>query len=566
MRRLLACLALLAVAATGAGCTSAAGSGPNAPAPEVSSSNGPAANGSVSNGPAANTSGSAAAPSGKLTALPSPSLGSHLPTTLAGYYTQRLTWTKCETYFECSWLIVPADYPDPAGNRFALPVVKLAASDPGQKIGSLVLNPGGPGGSGVDYVLSARTGEFTQNVLNRFDIVGFDPRGVGSSMPSLRCMSGPQLDRYFQAGGFPVGSAQLSGLISEGKLYASQCVKNAKALLPYVGTVSTAKDMDVLRAALGESKLTFLGKSYGTYLGAAYASQFPAKVRALVLDGAITPRLSGTQLDIAQAQGFEQAFGQYVSWCAGQRGCPFGRGSSATASALPKIEALLAKATKGPLTNTLGDGQQATASMLLEGISAALYSKQDWPYLSSALTRAMGGDGTTLVEFANSLLERNTNGTYSNLSDVFMSVSCLDRAWPKSIADWQEASNQASKEAPLFGAMEVWGSLPCAYWPVAATPAVPSSAGSSSGSSKASSGSSASGSSAAPVLVVGDLHDPATPYSWAQALAKDLPGGVLLGWDGEGHTSYMEGSTCVNNAVDNYLISLKPPKSGTVCP
>jgi pimeloyl-ACP methyl ester carboxylesterase len=516
---------------------------------------------SVANGSAANASGSAAAaPSGKITALPSPSLGSHLPTTLAGYYAQRLTWTKCETYFECSWLIVPADYSDPAGNRFALPVVKLAAADPRQKIGSLVINPGGPGGSGVDYVLSARTGEFTQNVLNRFDIVGFDPRGVGSSMPSLRCMSGPQLDKYFQAGGFPVGSAQLSGLISESKLYASQCAKNAKTLLPYVGTVNTAKDMDVLRAALGESKLTFLGKSYGTYLGAAYASQFPARVRALVLDGAVNPRLSGIQLDTAQAQGFEQAFGQYASWCAGESGCPFGRGSSATASAVPKTEALLAKATKAPLTDSLGDGQEATASMLQEGISAALYSKEDWPYLNTALTQAMGGDGTMLVEFANSLLERNANGTYSNLSDVLTSVSCVDRAWPKSIADWQAAANQASKAAPLFGAMEVWGSLPCAYWPVAATPAVPSSSGSSSGSSASSS------SAGAPILVVGDLHDPATPYSWAQALAKDLPGGVLLGWNGEGHTSYMEGSTCVNNAVDNYLISLKPPKSGTVCP
>jgi hypothetical protein len=194
--------------------------------------------------------------------------------------------------------------------------------------------------------------------------------------------------------------------------------------------------------------------------------------------------------------------------------------------------------------------------MLLEGITAALYSKEDWPYLKDGISQALTGDGSMLVEFANSLMERNTNGTYSNLSDVFMSVECVDRPWPKSVTDWQAAANQAAKAAPLFGAADVWGSLPCAYWPAPEVPAVTTSALSSTGHVAA---------SAPPILVVGDLHDPATPYSWAQSLSRDLSSGVLLGWNGEGHTSYMEGSTCVDNTVDQYLIDLKTPRTGTVC-
>jgi pimeloyl-ACP methyl ester carboxylesterase len=467
------------------------------------------------------------------------------PVTIAGYYAQRLSWQSCDKGFECARLYVPFDYSRPAGPRFSLPVVKLPAADPASRVGALVINPGGPGGSGVEYALGARSGEFTQEVLNRFDIVGFDPRGVGGSLPAVRCLTGPQLDTYFAVNADPANAAQLATVISESKLYAAECARNAAALLPYMGTVNAAKDMDVLRAALGESALTYLGKSYGTYLGASYAQQFPSKVRALVLDGAVDPKAGGRQLDVTQAAGFESAFGQFAAWCASQQDCPLGntaRGAEA------KVAGLLSAATAHPLTNLLGDGQPANGAMLETGIEAALYERPEWPLLKSALSGAFGGDGTILVEIADSLLERNPNGTYSNLADAELSVDCVDRPWPRTVSAFAAAAAAAAKAAPLFGASNVWGSLPCAYWPVRPAALNIRAAG------------------APPILVVGDLHDPATPYQWAVNLSRDLASGVLLGWNGEGHTSYFQGSSCVDSTVDSYLISLHVPRSGTVCP
>lgn len=530
--RCLVLAVVILVAMTAAGCTSGRAAAPATP-------------------PA---SSSASAPS----SLPAPpAAGSAQPSTLAQYYAQRLSWQPCDKHFECAWLRVPFDYRRPAWRRFALPVVKLPAAQPAKRIGSLVINPGGPGGSGVQYALGAQAGEFTSTVLDRFDIVGFDPRGVGGSQPAVHCMTGPQLDKFFATDAMPANAAQLRALESEGRLYASQCARNSGPLLPYVGTANAAKDMDVLRAALGDSALTYLGKSYGTDLGASYARQFPSRLRALVLDGAVDPSLSGTQLDEAQARGFEAAFGQFAAWCAGQSGCPFGNNPAA---AEPAVAALVRKATAHPLASLLGGDQPADGTMLLTGVASALYLRQLWPTLKDALTEAMtSGDGTVLVELADTLLERKPNGTYSNLTDAENSVDCIDRAWPRSIPAWQQAAATAAKTAPLFGAADVWGSLPCAYWPV------PPSASPIGGGSAVGGGSAGGGKPAHPVLVVGDLHDPATPYTWARALSRELQSGVLLGWNGEGHTSYMEGSSCVDNAVDEYLVDLKPPRSGTIC-
>jgi pimeloyl-ACP methyl ester carboxylesterase len=467
------------------------------------------------------------------------------PVTLAQYYAQRLDWRPCDNGFQCARLLVPFDYARPAWRRFSLPVVKLPAAKPARRIGTLVINPGGPGGSGVQYALAARSGEFSPAIRDRFDIVGFDPRGVGASVPALRCMSGPQLDKFFATNDEPASAAQFAAVISESKLYATECARNAGALLPHVGTVNAARDMDVLRAALGEAALTYLGKSYGTVLGASYAQQFPSRVRALVLDGAVDPALSGPQVDIAQAEGFESAFGQFAAWCVAQARCPFGRVSS---GAVAKVAGLIARANQQPLGSELGTGQPANGAMLLTGIAAALYLRQEWPILRDALSQSFGGDGTVLVELADSLMERGPDGTYSNLSDVETSVDCVDRPWPRSLASWRAAAAAAVKAAPLFGAAIVWGSLSCAYWPV--RPSVPR----------------ARAAGARPILVVGDLHDPATPYQWAVDLSRTLASGVLLGWNGEGHTSYMQGSSCVDDAVDAYLISLRLPRDGTVCP
>jgi pimeloyl-ACP methyl ester carboxylesterase len=497
---------------------------------------------------AAGCSGSAAGPA----AAPA-------PTTLAGYYAQRLDWQPCNDGFECARLLVPFDYARPSGRRFSLPVIKLPAAEESRRIGALVVNPGGPGGSGVQYALGARS-EFPSAVLARFDIVGFDPRGVAASEPALTCMTGPQLDQYLATDDMPANAAQLAEVVAQSKLYAARCAQNSASLLPYVGTQNAARDMDVLRAALGESRLSFLGKSYGTYLGTWYAQLFPHRVRALVLDGAVDPDTPSLQEDITQAEGFQVALRSFAAWCLAGTGCPLAGGSGGSGAAgsgdtarsvdaaVARLQGLIVRANSTPLANQLGDGQVADGAMLLNGVASALYSKSFWTDLKTSLTGAFEGDGTVLVQLANLLLERNPNGTYANLADADTSISCLDRPWPRSLATWQTAASAASRAAPLFGAPIVWGSLACAYWPVPSYPLPRIRAA-----------------GAPPILVVGTLRDPATPYRWAQALARDLSSGVLLGWNGDGHTAYGEGSACVDTIVNDYLIGLSVPRSGVVC-
>jgi pimeloyl-ACP methyl ester carboxylesterase len=468
------------------------------------------------------------------------------PVTLAGYDAQKLRWQACAKGFECARLLVPFDYSRPAWRRFSLPVIRLAATDPAHRIGSLVINPGGPGGSGVSYALEARS-VVSAAVRARFDVVGFDPRGVGGSEPAVHCLTGPQLDKYFETNDTPASAAQQAAVVSESKLFASGCERNSGTLLPYVGTPDAARDMDVLRAALGDAKLTYLGKSYGTYLGTWYAQLFPSHVRALVLDGAIDPAASSFSMNIVQGEGFEVALRSFAADCMKRTDCALGHGGNVSAG-LARLQAVITKATSRPLSNLAG-GQPANGALLLNGVVAALYSKAFWPTLRSALQAAFAGDGTLLVDLGDSLYERAPGGTYTNLTDANMAVDCLDRPWPRELAAWSSAAAVAAKAAPQFGAAIMWGSLPCAYWPLP-SPAEPA----------------IRAAGAPPILVVGNKRDPATPYRWAVALAGDLASGVLLGWNGDGHTAYMMGSSCVDGTVDQYLLSLTVPRNGTICP
>lgn len=466
------------------------------------------------------------------------------PATLAGYYAQKLRWVACHHGFDCARMWVPFDYSRPAWRRFSLPVIKLPASSPSQRIGSLVVNPGGPGGSGIQYALQARS-QVSAAVRARFDVVGFDPRGVAGSQPAITCMGNRQLDKYFSTSDTPSNPAQLASVVSESKLFTRECEQHSGSLLPYVGTANAARDMDVLRGVLGDAKLTYLGKSYGTYLGTWYAQLFPKHVRALVLDGAVDPAESGLKMNAVQAQGFEVALRSFTANCVQQSTCPLGHGS--VNSAIAKVQGLLKRTARKPLSSSIS-GQQGNAPLLLNGLAAALYSKSYWPYLRSGLTAAFNGDGTLMVELGDLLVERNQNGQYSNLSAANTAVNCVDRPWPHSLKVWQSAAAAAAKSAPTFGAPIMWGSLPCAYWPVKGQP-VPT----------------MRAAGAPPILVVGTTRDPATPYRDAQALSGTLQSGVLLGWNGDGHTAYREGSSCVDTAVDQYLISLKTPSNGTVC-
>jgi pimeloyl-ACP methyl ester carboxylesterase len=470
------------------------------------------------------------------------------PVTLAQYYAQHLDWQPCHDGFQCARLVVPFDYTHPGGGkRFSLPVVKLPAADPSRRVGALVVNPGGPGGSGVGYALGAR-GEFPAALRARFDIVGFDPRGVAGSEPALWCQTGPQTDTFLATNDMPGTQAQLAAIVNASKQYAARCEQDSGALLPFVGTKDAARDMDMLRAALGQAKLTYLGKSYGTYLGAWYAQLFPRKVRALVLDGAFDPDTPALQDDIVQAQGFQVALKAFTTSCLAAAGCPLGARGSSVEAAAGKLHALIVRANSVPLTSRLGNGQVANGAMLLNGVASALYSRAFWPELKTGLADAVQGDGSMLLQLADLLLERNPDGSYSNLVDADTAISCLDRPFPRSLAPWQAGARQAAQAAPLFGAPIVWGNLTCAYWPVKSYPLpVIRAAG------------------APPILVVGTLRDPATPYRWAQALSSDLSSGVLLGWNGDGHTAYGEGSSCVDTIVNDYFVSLKVPRSEMVC-
>lgn len=464
---------------------------------------------------------------------------------MEAYYSQKPSWSRCQEGFECATVKVPLDYRKPQGTQLKLAVIRLPAKSRSKRIGSLVTNPGGPGGSGVSFIRQA-AGLFGSDVRARFDLVGFDPRGVGESDP-VDCLDGRRLDAYFSTDTSPDDRREVTKVLQEGKEFADGCKAGSGAELPYVGTVNAAHDIDVLRAALGDQKLTYAGFSYGTYLGAFYAEQFPKNVRALVLDGAVDPAISSTDTLLEQSKGFETALRAFAADCITQPDCPLGKSVDA---ALGKISTLQREADRTPLSNGTGDGRQVNEPWVTMGIATALYSKSAWTQLRLGLGRALNQrDGTVLLRLADQMIERRPDGSYSNQMEANMAVNCVDKPNPPSAAAYEKEVDKAKRAAPRFGTFVMWGGLPCVYWPVKPKekPRPLAAAG------------------AKPILVIGTIRDPATPYRWAQALASQLKSGVLLTHDGDGHTAYLGGPACVVSATNRYLISGTPPRDGTVC-
>ncbi|GAB3655589.1 alpha/beta hydrolase [Actinocorallia lasiicapitis] len=452
-----------------------------------------------------------------------------------------IKWEKCGDGLQCGEVKVPLDYAAPDGEKLTLAVNRIPAS--GKKIGSLLVNPGGPGGSGLEFVAGAGR-LFSDELREKFDIVGFDPRGVGQSSP-VRCLTGPQLDEFYETDTSPDSAAEQKKLNDVSKEFAEGCQDKSAKLLPYIGTKSAARDMDAIRVAVGDEKLTYYGASYGTYLGAWYAEQYPQNVRALVLDGAVDPALSAADLNIEQAKGFETALAAFAANCVKRKGCPLGTGT--VESALKKISTLQAKSDKKPLTNTLDDRKIGENEVTL-GIAWPLYDRQGWPLLEDGLKKALAGDGTTLLRFADSMVERGPDGSYKNQAEANMAVNCVDKPNPAE-PGFKTQADKAAQSSPHFGRFIVWGTLPCAYWPVQPDerPRVLPANG------------------APPIVVVGTTRDPATPYQWAQNLASELSSGVLLTYNGDGHTAYLTGPKCIRSAVDTYLTTTTPPPTGTTC-
>lgn len=471
---------------------------------------------------------------------------------LGRFYRQKLSWRRCGDGFQCAGISVPLDYSRPTGRTIRLSVNRLRARSAAKRIGSLLLNPGGPGGSGLDYARGARS-VVSSAARERFDVVGFDPRGVGKSTP-VRCLDDKETDAFIAADGSPDTSAEEQRLLDLSRGLGARCKQRSGYLLAHVGTRDVARDLDVLRAALGDAKLTYLGKSYGTAIGAAYAELFPGHVRALVLDGALDPTSSSAEVAKQQALGFETALTAFVDDCRRHRDCPLPR---QRVSGLSAVSGILAAADRRPLRGERG--RKITQGLAFIGMGAALYDKDAWPLLRDGLQEARRGDGTTLALLADFYTERNERGHYtSNSNDAIYAVNCLDHPADgaadatrvaRAVAAARSSARSLARVAPRFGATLAWGDLPCATWPVQGTvrPHPIAAAGS------------------PPILVVGTLRDPATPYVWAQNLARELASGHLLTWDGDGHTAYKRGSGCIDRAVDAYLIKRTLPREGARC-
>jgi pimeloyl-ACP methyl ester carboxylesterase len=428
---------------------------------------------------------------------------------------------------------VPLDYAHPGGATIAVAIARHPAEDPAARIGSLVIDPGGPGVSGIDDMTNELDSMTTQ-LLDDFDIVLFDPRGVGRSAP-VTCGADTGSAPPDPA---PATASEQASTIAALRSFATDCEKNSAALLPFVGTVDVARDMDRLRQALGDSQLTYMGQSYGTLLGLTYASLFPTHIRAMVLDSVIDPALSFDQITEGQADGFENLLNAFFAWCAGSASCAWRPAGDPTAALL----ALLSQSATSPAP--AGGGSVAGPGQIYDALLASLYSQSDWPQLGATLAADSAGNGAPAVAQSN----HYNNGGSSNAAVAITAIDCLDHPVSANLATYPALAASIAKTAPVFGPLLTWGEAGCAVWPVPATrPVGPVTAP-----------------GAPPILVIGTTNDPATPYAWAVNVAKELQHGVLLTHDGDDHVAYFY-SACVRADVQTYLVSGWTPASGTVC-
>jgi pimeloyl-ACP methyl ester carboxylesterase len=437
---------------------------------------------------------------------------------------------------QCSTMTVPLDYADPSGPTIAIAVARLPALT-AHPSGSIIVNPGGPGESGIDYI---------EDVASRFatlrasyDIVSFDPRGTGRSDPA-RCLAPADLDAYFALDPINMSPGNQQAIEALSQRFAAGCLaKNGRRLL-FLGTQYVARDLEELRRALGGAKLTYLGLSYGTYLGEVYASLYPGNIRAMVLDGVVNPTLPPLTEGGQQATAFEGDLEDFETGCA--KACGFPVSPAAT------ITQVLAKSASDPLRV---NGRQLTRGEALTGILTYLYEPAEdrdlESALANALTKAASANGSLLLGSADDYVGRQGNGTYSPAAEANIAIACGDNAAPTTLSTYVSEAQRMNRIDPVFGADVVWGLLVCAYWPFHPDrPAFRTV-------------------DTVPLLFVGATGDPATPYAWAEGALPYFPGSVLLTRRGDGHVSFGK-SDCADNDEASYLMHLSLPAPGTVCP
>jgi pimeloyl-ACP methyl ester carboxylesterase len=473
------------------------------------------------------------------------------PSVLSSYYAQKLTWHSCGVSgFECATMKAPLDYTRPTAGDIKLAVARKKATGTGKPLGSLLVNPGGPGGSAIAYLQQYAGVGYPAEIRARYDMVAMDPRGVARSEP-VECLDDHDMDTYTETDITPDDRQETDALVGEYRKFAEGCGAHEANELRHVSTVEAARDMDILRSVLGDRRLNYVGASYGTFLGATYAGLFPERVGRLVLDGAMDPSLSARQMSLDQTAGFETAFQSFAKDCVRQSDCPLGGRGTTPTQVGERLAAFFRKLDTHPLPTGDVDGRRLGESLATTGVIAAMYDQAAWPQLREALTSAMKeNDGAGLLILSDSYYERDSDGHYSNLMYANAAVNCLDLpaafTGPQQV---EEALPAFEKASPVFGRGLAWASLNCAYWPVKPTgePHRIRAKG------------------AAPIVVVGTVRDPATPYRWAQSLSRQLSSAHLLTYDGDGHTAYGRGSRCIDSAIDTYLLRGIAPARGKRC-
>lgn len=464
------------------------------------------------------------------------------PKGLEAYYSQDLTWKDCDEH-ECAKLKVPLDYAKPEARWIEIALLRVPAPDD-RRIGSLVVNPGGPGAPGTSYAAQARQ-VLRDPLLEHYDIVGFDPRGTGSSAP-VDCLDDEALDQHFALDPSPDDAAEREAFAQDAAAFGAGCPKMSNGVDAHVTTVEAARDMDVLRAVLGQERLDYLGASYGTKLGATYADLFPDRVGRLVLDGAVDPSLSSRDASLQQAEGFETALNAYIDDCVAGGNCYLG---SSRKAGLNRLSKFLDEVDAEPLDTDDPDERDLTIGNAFYGIATPLYNQDYWPVLTQALVAALDGDGTVLLSLSDAYASRTPDGYADNSSEAFLAISCLDDPWSLPVDKVAAQVPAFEKVAPTFGEIFAYGMTGCAGFEHRSPDARHQ----------------VKAAGADPILVTGTTRDPATPLKWAEALAEQLESAVLIRRDGDGHTAYNSGNECVDEAIESYLLDGTAPTKTLDC-
>jgi pimeloyl-ACP methyl ester carboxylesterase len=436
-------------------------------------------------------------------------------------------------------LEVPVDYDDPSKGTFDLFMARHLATDPAQRIGTLLVNPGGPGFGGSDYGIYADQ-VYSEALLTHFDILGWDPRGTGLSEPAIDCID--DYDEYFGPTDItPDTPEERQQIIDLAKDFEDQCATKNADILQFVGTNFSARDMDSIRQALGEEQITYFGFSYGSELGATWATLFPDTVRAAVLDGAADPNADFLESGLQQTAGFEHTLDTFLAKCSADTSCVFNSGGDAEGA----FDALMLELDENPVPGAPGR-IEVNRGVALSAVAQAMYSETLWPQLEQALVDAQAGDGAGLLQLFDDYYQRRQDGTYDNSLEAFQTISCMDDPERATVEEDDATAPQFTEVAPRF-APGTTGSYFCTFYPPAEHPRVD-----------------ITGAGAGPILVVGTTGDPATPLASSQNMADALEEGVLLTVTADQHTGYGV-NQCSYDVIDGYLVDLTVPAVGTVC-